>query len=126
MTDLWERIVNDEDWKHDALCREHGEINWFPGQGESNEVRKAKAICAECTVREECLDYAQRHKEVFGIWGGLSERQRKYHRDRSRGGFEKPCWCGRKIVLVSEKYHRQGLTRQCGITSCRPPWLHKA
>ena len=43
-------------WHADALCREHPEINWFPGKGEAN--RAARAVCARCPVREECLAFA--------------------------------------------------------------------
>jgi len=48
---------------------------FFPGRGES--TTDAKAICARCPVRQECLDYALDHTERFGIWGGLSERERR-------------------------------------------------
>ena len=40
-------------------------------------TRKAKAICGECEVRDQCLDYAIEMGEKFGIWGGLSERERR-------------------------------------------------
>jgi WhiB family redox-sensing transcriptional regulator len=43
----------------------------LPGEGE------AKRICSGCEVRAECLEYALAHDERFGIWGGLSERERR-------------------------------------------------
>ena len=39
--------------------------------------RRAKAICATCSVRRDCLDYALRIREPHGIWGGLSEVERR-------------------------------------------------
>ena len=40
-------------------------------------ARAAKAICRECQVRGDCLEFALRSGEKFGIWGGLSERERR-------------------------------------------------
>ena len=47
----------------------------FPEKGGS--TREAKKVCLSCDVRGECLDYALAHDERFGIWGGLSERERR-------------------------------------------------
>ena len=63
-------------WQRDALCREYaGRVNFFPGRGESLEP--AKALCAACLVRPECLLYAFEHDEPHGVWGGLSARERR-------------------------------------------------
>ncbi|MDU5308733.1 MAG: WhiB family transcriptional regulator, partial [Varibaculum cambriense] len=40
-------------------------------------TREAKAVCELCEVRDECLSYALENDERFGIWGGLSERERR-------------------------------------------------
>ena len=40
-------------------------------------TREAKKVCLTCEVRSECLEYALAHDERFGIWGGLSERERR-------------------------------------------------
>ena len=40
-------------------------------------TREAKRVCLSCDVRSECLEYALAHDERFGIWGGLSERERR-------------------------------------------------
>ncbi|HET9518524.1 MAG TPA: WhiB family transcriptional regulator, partial [Actinoplanes sp.] len=47
----------------------------FPEKGGS--TREAKRICGRCEVKVECLEYALGHDERFGIWGGLSERERR-------------------------------------------------
>ena len=48
---------------------------FFPERGAS--TKEAKAVCHGCSVREDCLEYALSVGERFGIWGGLSERERK-------------------------------------------------
>jgi WhiB family redox-sensing transcriptional regulator len=48
---------------------------FFPERGASST--KAKAVCRGCTVREDCLNYALVRGEKHGIWGGLSERERR-------------------------------------------------
>jgi WhiB family redox-sensing transcriptional regulator len=63
------------DWQGLALCAQvDGEI-FFPEKGGS--TREAKKVCRGCEVRAECLEYALEHDERFGIWGGLSERERR-------------------------------------------------
>jgi WhiB family redox-sensing transcriptional regulator len=48
------------------------------GNGEIVELSwQAKRVCLSCEVRQECLEYALAHDERFGIWGGLSERERR-------------------------------------------------
>lgn len=63
------------DWQDRALCPQTDPEAFFPEKGGS--TREAKKVCLECDVRDECLDYALGHDERFGIWGGLSERERR-------------------------------------------------
>ncbi len=65
----------DEQWQERALCAQTDPEAFFPEKGGS--TREAKRICMGCEVRDECLDYALAHDERFGIWGGLSERERR-------------------------------------------------
>lgn len=58
-----------------ALCRETWSEAFFPEKGGS--TREAKRICQGCEVRDECLEYAVAHTIRFGVWGGLSERERR-------------------------------------------------
>lgn len=68
--------VGDEpEWQERALCAQTDPEAFFPEKGGS--TREAKRICSGCDVRAECLDYALAHDERFGIWGGLSERERR-------------------------------------------------
>lgn len=62
-------------WQDDALCAQVGDDFWFPEKGGS--TREAKGVCGRCPVRAECLAYALEHDERFGVWGGMSERERR-------------------------------------------------
>lgn len=67
-------------WMRDALCREpHPGATWFPERGE--DAGPAKAVCWRCLVLEECRAYAIGDHELRGIWGGLSDRQRRRLRE---------------------------------------------
>jgi WhiB family redox-sensing transcriptional regulator len=63
-----------EAWRQEANCLGEPTEIFFPPRGKSLDL--ARQICGECTVRKECLDFAQVHYESIGIWGGLSNRQR--------------------------------------------------
>jgi WhiB family redox-sensing transcriptional regulator len=73
------RPAEDDDnalaWQSDALCAQTDPEAFFPEKGGS--TRDAKKICASCEVRAQCLEYALQNDERFGIWGGLSERERR-------------------------------------------------
>jgi WhiB family redox-sensing transcriptional regulator len=62
-------------WQERGLCAQTDPEAFFPEKG--GTTRPAKTICARCEVRAECLAYALDHDERFGIWGGLSERERR-------------------------------------------------
>jgi len=62
-------------WQERALCAQTDPEAFFPEKGGS--TREAKKVCTRCDVRAECLEYALAHDERFGIWGGLSERERR-------------------------------------------------
>ena len=62
-------------WQEQALCAQTDPEAFFPEKGGS--TREAKKVCTGCDVRSECLEYALQNDERFGIWGGLSERERR-------------------------------------------------
>lgn len=68
-------------WQTDALCAQTDPEAFFPEKGGS--TRDAKRICTSCEVRSQCLEYALANDERFGIWGGLSERERRKLRKRA-------------------------------------------
>jgi WhiB family redox-sensing transcriptional regulator len=63
------------EWQDDALCAQTDPEAFFPEKGGS--TRDAKKVCAECQVRDDCLEYALVTNQRFGIWGGQSERERR-------------------------------------------------
>jgi WhiB family transcriptional regulator, redox-sensing transcriptional regulator len=69
------------DWQERALCAQTDPEAFFPEKGGS--TREAKRVCLTCDVRAECLEYALEHDERFGIWGGLSERERRKLKKRA-------------------------------------------
>ena len=69
-------------WRDDAACRGLDPRLFLPSRGQ--DERPAKAVCAACTVREPCLEFALTSRWNLGIWGGTSERQRREIR-RMRG-----------------------------------------
>ncbi len=78
------RVEDDEgalSWQADALCAQTDPEAFFPEKGGS--TRDAKKICGQCEVKAECLEYALSNDERFGIWGGLSERERRRLRRRA-------------------------------------------
>lgn len=68
-------------WQSDALCAQTDPEAFFPEKGGS--TRDAKKVCGSCNVRSQCLEYALANDERFGIWGGLSERERRRLRKRA-------------------------------------------
>ncbi len=68
-------IGNMPEWQERALCAQTDPEAFFPEKGGS--TREAKRICTRCEVRTDCLEYALGNEERFGIWGGLSERERR-------------------------------------------------
>jgi WhiB family redox-sensing transcriptional regulator len=65
----------DRSWQDNANCLGVDPDLFFPERGAS--TREAKEVCRACIVRVECLEYALMNGEKFGIWGGMSERERR-------------------------------------------------
>ena len=69
-------LDNEEPSWHDfANCLGVDPDLFFPERGAS--TKEAKEVCRGCVVREDCLEYALQNGEKFGIWGGMSERERR-------------------------------------------------
>lgn len=67
--------IGDVAWMGRGLCAQTDPEEFYPEKGST--TRHAKAVCAVCPVQAECLDFALANNERFGIWGGLSERERR-------------------------------------------------
>jgi WhiB family redox-sensing transcriptional regulator len=70
-----ESLSHERGWQDQANCLGVDPDLFFPERGAS--TREAKEVCKGCIVRGECLEYALANGEKFGIWGGLSERERR-------------------------------------------------
>lgn len=72
------------EWVRDAICAQIDPELWFPETGHT--TGPAKALCRRCPVIDECLAYAldQCPRDVRGVWGGTSEREREKLRRKQR------------------------------------------
>lgn len=83
-------------WMDLARCRDVDPQVFFPGNGPG--VEAARRYCAECVVRESCLEYALENHIQHGVWGGASERARRRMSRKRRAalaratGAPSPVW----------------------------------
>jgi len=83
------------DWRERAACR-GADLNLFFGPRRERadqrlrRLEEAKRLCARCPVREACLDFALRSREEFGVWGGLTETERRHLLAERRRHAERP------------------------------------
>lgn len=78
--------VEPGDWRHRAACLDEDPEMFFPigTTGPSAlTIFKAKEICGSCAVRNECLLWSLEKGEEFGIWGGLTEDERRARKRRN-------------------------------------------
>jgi WhiB family redox-sensing transcriptional regulator len=66
---------HDLDWRVDARCTQVDPEIFYPDKG--GTTKGAKRVCAGCPVRANCLEFALDHDERWGVWGGLSQRERE-------------------------------------------------
>lgn len=69
-------ILEEKPWATFAACKDAPEVSFFPQT--KTEARAALAVCGICPVREDCLDHAIETSERFGVWGGMTEKERKF------------------------------------------------
>lgn len=74
---LFSRIERQGDWPEQGACREVDPDLWFPEQGDRAANHAAKEICAWCPVMTECRQWALDSREPYGVWGGMSARERR-------------------------------------------------
>ncbi len=75
MQELLNMLTEDKSWQSRANCMGVDPDLFFPERGAS--TKEAKEVCRGCVVRDDCLEFALRNSEKFGIWGGMSERERR-------------------------------------------------
>ncbi len=64
-------------WRKRAACRGIDVEIFYPITDDDADAAEAKAVCAECPVRQACLEHALAHREREGVWGGTTERERR-------------------------------------------------
>lgn len=111
-----QRVLRREHWMTDALCAQFDVGDLFFGEGDKATTRRhnqlAKAVCARCPVRRECLEYAITNREPFGVWGGLTEHQRReLHPGRTPADERTHCPNGHDLAEVGRRTN--GYCRQC-------------
>ena len=75
----------DYEWRDDAICRDTDPDLFFPVGTTGHavvQIDRAKQVCTECGVSRECLDFALETNQDSGIWGGLTEEERRVIRRR--------------------------------------------
>lgn len=99
-------------WRRRAKCVGHDPSMWFPDrEGEAARLQyvEAKTICLECPVRPDCLDYAVRNHERYGMWGGLTPEERGVPADPDPG--EASCLgCG---AAITSQWGRKYCSHAC-------------
>jgi WhiB family redox-sensing transcriptional regulator len=103
------RLATRTNWRWAAACRPADPELFFPlsESGKAREqIAEAKAVCAGCPVRRQCLEFALRTRQAHGIWGGLTELER--HHGRRPKGDDRPHITRAVLCLPSR--------RACGLT----------
>lgn len=76
-----------ETWRELALCKDRNTNDFYPEmgvKGAAKQVREMKVFCRQCSVILECLDYAIDNDEQYGIWGGMTPKERTRIRRQPR------------------------------------------
>lgn len=127
-------LVDRELWQQQAICPQTDAESFFPEKGGS--TREAKAVCASCPVIAECLAYALDHDIRFGVWGGMSENQRRQIRNgksptddmppiyvpttdgHGRAMYEAGCRC-EVCMAANAEYHRLYVAARRSFKPCQ-------
>ncbi len=96
------QLMLDTTWQSSSNCLGVDPDLFFPERGAS--TREAKEVCRGCVVRIDCLEYALANGEKFGIWGGMSERERR--RIRRQRSLEREA--GLPVVVPANAYGAGG------------------
>jgi WhiB family transcriptional regulator, redox-sensing transcriptional regulator len=128
LRDVLDLPLEDVSWHEEAACRDAPNPDaWFPERGQT--TARARAVCAECVVKGECLSYALEHEDAFhfGVWGGTTPKERRqlvaHPRDKRRRSHEPTGRDGgwgatRSEVgrLLDAGYSQAEVARELGLT----------
>lgn len=82
-----EKLLEIAEFEDDAACKGTDTDRLFYADHDSPEIAEAKAICDVCPVKRRCLNYALDNSETYGVWGGLSAKERIGRRRRRRKSY---------------------------------------
>jgi WhiB family redox-sensing transcriptional regulator len=98
MDELWTKwLIGCGPWRQSAACRSADPELFFPVMASGRQEEEAKAICAGCSVRGQCLAFATLTSQEHGIWGGLTDEERK--------SFRSPPRSRAKVVRIPDVLH---------------------
>ena len=83
---------NDGEWRDQAACANFDTNLFFPEPDASDalaQISQAKAVCAACPVRDNCLEFAIRTRQLDGVWGGCTPEERRSIRRRRQAAARK-------------------------------------
>lgn len=95
-------LTRSQPWAERALCAQTDPEAFFPERGGS--TKEAKAVCRRCPVTQPCLEAALASGERFGVYGGLSERERRALLEGAN----------RRCAICDEEFLRAGGAKTCG------------
>ena len=113
-------LTRNYDWRDDASCRHTDPDLHFPvahTQGWKTQTRQAKQVCAGCPVIEQCLKWALETEQSAGVWGGLSEQERKQMLRMSKTQTER-CWDRQEWIeeQLERGASQRDIARQLNVT----------
>ena len=107
------RPYHDLSWQDDALCAQVDHALFYPDKGGS--AKEAKQVCLACPVQAQCLRYALGTDDRFGVWGAMSERERRKIRDKGLAAVQQTTWS----TVQSAEYHGIDTTHGDAVRSLR-------
>lgn len=107
-------------WHQQAACRNHPDPDlWFPTTGQTTRTQHATTICATCPVQHACADHAHRNQEMFGIWGGQPQTERRTQLTAPPTAPRDLAPCGTYAAYVRHLRHGQTPCRPCTQANTR-------
>lgn len=108
-------LIQPEPWVQDAACAETDPEIFFPEKGGS--TREAKRVCRGCSVTAECLAFALRRNERYGIFGGKSERERRREIDGRPAPLSPAARKKRVGEMLADGWGIPKIAAACGVTT---------
>lgn len=107
------QLMREELWREQAKCKGMNPDVFHPDLTKPSEIETVKAICNACPVQHQCAEHAIKEGEPFGIWGGLTERERRIAR-RRRG---LPNLSRRHLHIAVSEFRNGKPPAECGTPS---------